>query len=519
MVAADSRNGVLDVGARGVDALDVLIVGAGISGIDAACRFRELLPDVTLAVLERRERVGGTWDLFRYPGIRSDSDIFTLSFPFRPWRGERSLVDGDEIRDYLVDTVRERDIERYIEFSTEVIDASWSSVDQLWAVRTVVGPDRVERIRTARFVYFCSGYYNYADPYTPDFPGVDDFAGRLVHPQHWPDDLDLTDKRVVVIGSGATAISLAPGLADAGAAVTILQRTPSYIFSVGRVDTLANAVRRVLPPTTAHRVIRNKNIVRLWAVYAMARHFPAATKQLIRRRATRLLGDQVVDDHFTPPYNPWDQRVCAIPDNDLYEDIREGRITMVTDRIDSFVPEGIRLESGQVLPADVVVTATGLTLQMLGGAELTVDGKAIDPGRTVIYQGALLSGVPNLAICVGYINSSWTLRADATARFVCRLVDHLRRNGLGSVTPVLDTEVPADAPPMFGLAAGYIARSGHLLPRSTGAYPWTMTHNPLVDVRQADRSDLVEGLRYEPLRSPTSAGRSHADADTHAGKR
>ncbi|WP_066903352.1 flavin-containing monooxygenase [Millisia brevis] len=487
------------------DVLDVLIVGAGISGIDAACRFRELLPDVSIAVLERRERVGGTWDLFRYPGIRSDSDIFTLSFPFRPWRGERSLVDGDEIRDYLVDTVRERGVDRYIEFSTEVLGASWSSADQVWTVRTVVGPDRVERTRTARFVYFCSGYYSYAEPYTPDFPGVDDFAGTLVHPQHWPEDLDLAGKRVVVIGSGATAISLAPGAANAGAAVTILQRTPSYIFSVGRVDAVANVLRRVLPPATAHRVIRNKNIVRLWGLYAMARHFPAPTKQLIRRRATRLLGNQVVDDHFTPPYNPWDQRVCAIPDNDLYEDIREGRIAMVTDRIESFVPEGIRLASGRVLPADVVVTATGLTLQMLGGARLTVDGVPIDPGRTVIYQGALLSGVPNLAICVGYINSSWTLRADATARFVCRLVERMRRTGAGSVTPTLDGEVPADAPPMFGLAAGYIARSGHLLPRSTGAYPWTMTHNPLVDVRQADRSDLTEGLHYEPLRSVTPA--------------
>lgn len=492
--------------------VDVLIVGAGISGIDAACRFRELLPDVSIAVLERRERVGGTWDLFRYPGIRSDSDIFTLSFPFRPWRGERSLADGDEIRDYLVDTVRERGIERFIEFSTEVLDASWSSDEQLWTVRTAVGPDRIERTRTARFVYFCSGYYSYDRPYTPDFPGVDDFAGRLVHPQHWPQDLDVTDKRVVVIGSGATAISLAPGLAEAGAAVTILQRTPSYVFSVGRVDPMADRLRRILPARTAHRVIRNKNMLRLVGLYAAARHFPALTKRFFRRRAARVVGDRVVDDHFTPPYNPWDQRVCAIPDNDLFEDIRDGRITMVTDRIESFVPDGIRLESGRMLPADVVVTATGLNLQVFGGAQLVVDGEPVDPGRTVIYQGALLSGVPNLAVCVGYSNSSWTLRADTTARFVCRLVDRMRRTGAGSVTPVLDTEPPVDAPPLIGLAAGYIARGGHLLPRTTDVYPWAMRHNPLVDVRQAERSDLVEGLRYEPAVSPR-AGRSSTPAD------
>ncbi|MHA6781202.1 flavin-containing monooxygenase [Pseudonocardia saturnea] len=455
--------------------VDVLIVGAGLSGIGAAWRLQHDVPGTTYAILEAREAIGGTWDLFRYPGVRSDSDMFTLSYPFRPWRAPESMAGGERIRDYIRDTAADARITEHIRFRTRVLGAEWSSTQARWTVHTDTGT------WTCSFLYVCAGYYAYDHGHQPEFPGREDYAGRFVHPQFWPEDLDVDGKRVVVIGSGATAVTLVPALAEQGAHVTMLQRSPSYLTALPRTDALADRLRRFLPAGLAHSIIRNKNVLVTSAFYQLCRHRPEAARKLLRAGALRFLDDPAyLDEHFTPDYEPWDQRLCVVPGGDFFRAITAGRAAVATDRIDRFVAEGVRLQSGRTLEADVVVSATGLSLLALGGLELTVDGERVDVGDTVAYRGVMLSGVPNLAFCFGYTNASWTLRADLSSRFVCRLLRHLRATGLASATP----RAPGpDAPrlPMFDLTSSYVRRGVDRFPRRARREPWSMRQNYLID--------------------------------------
>ena len=491
--------------------VDVLIVGAGLSGIGMAYRLQERLPHVSYAVVEAREAIGGTWDLFRYPGVRSDSDIFTLSFPFRPWRGDDAIVSGADIRDYLEDTAREAGILEHTHFSTKVVSADWSSQEARWTVRVAVGAEGREETYEARWVSFCSGYYDYDTPYDPGFAGLDDFQGTLVHPQFWPADLDHTGKKVVVIGSGATAITLVPALAPDAAHVTMLQRTPTYVLAQPQQDPIGNAIRKVLPPRGGHLAVRTKNTVLQWGLYQACRRLPDQMAALFRKGAVAAVGsEEIVDEHFTPPYAPWDQRLCISPGGDLFEAVRNGTASVETALIDRFVENGVRLADGRVLEADVVVTATGLSLQLLGGATLSVDGEPVDPSQTYAYRATMLSGVPNLSFCIGYINLSWTMRSDMTARLVCRILDRLSRSGADTVTPVMDG-TPASRP-LFDMDSGYIRRGAHLQPRAAGTYPWAMKQNVVVDAWQTNRAGLDDGLVWSSSRDRRPVSRAAAGA-------
>ncbi|AGZ42022.1 flavin-containing monooxygenase [Actinoplanes friuliensis] len=470
---------------------DVLIIGAGLSGIGAAWRLRHERPGTTFAVLEARDAIGGTWDLFRYPGVRSDSDMFTLSYPFRPWRGVESLAPAEAIRNYIQDTADEGGITPHIRFGSRVETASWSG--GRWTVRLTDG-----RTLTCRFLYACAGYYDYARGHQPDFAGLDDFTGRFVHPQSWPEDLDHTGKRVVVIGSGATAVTLVPAMAPAAAHVTMLQRSPSYLTVLPGRDAVADALRRVLPAKAAHRVARAKNIVLSQAFYQLARRRPDRVKALLRRFALRYLDDPAyVDEHFTPAYQPWDQRLCVVPGGDLFEAIRGGKASVVTDHIERFVPEGIRLRSGRTLEADIVVSATGLSLLPIGGVTLTVDGQVVDPGTRVAYRGLMLSGVPNFAYCIGYTNASWTLRADLSHRYVLRLLSYLDKHGYAAATP---KETPGNRRPLLDLTSGYVQRALDRFPQQGDKDPWTVRQNYLRDVVTTPRADVSRDMSFEESR-------------------
>ncbi|WP_262852127.1 flavin-containing monooxygenase [Mumia quercus] len=485
--------------------VDVLIVGAGLSGIGTAYRIQERLPHLSYAVVEAREAIGGTWDLFRYPGVRSDSDIFTLAFPFRPWRGPDSIVEGGDIRDYLEDTARETGILDRTRFSTKVVSADWSSQDARWTVRVVTGPDAREETYEARWVSFCSGYYDYERPYDPAFAGVEDFQGALVHPQFWPGDLDCTGKRVVVIGSGATAITLVPALARDAAHVTMLQRTPSYVLAQPKTDVVGNAIRKALPPRAGHLTVRAKNTALQWGLYQACRRLPTQMASLLRKGAVAAVGSEaVVDEHFAPPYAPWDQRLCISPGGDLFQAVRDGSASVVTAHIDRFVENGVRLTDGRILEADVVVTATGLSLQLLGGATVSVDGAAVDPAQTYAYRATMLSGVPNLSFCIGYVNLSWTMRSDMTARLLCRILDRLDRSGADTVTPVMDGS--PESRPLFDMDSGYIRRGEHLQPRAVASYPWAMKQNVVVDAWSTNRANLDDGLRWTSSRARRASG-------------
>ncbi|WP_313410203.1 NAD(P)/FAD-dependent oxidoreductase [Aeromicrobium sp.] len=471
--------------------VDVLIVGAGLSGINMAHRIQEACPGLDYAIVERRERIGGTWDLFRYPGVRSDSDFFTLSFPFRPWRGENAIVEGEQIREYLEDTARESGIDRRIRFGRRVVAADWSSHTGRWTVE-VEGPDGPESW-TTRFLVACTGYYDYDQPYDPGLTGLEDFAGTVAHPQFWPEDLDHTGKRVVVIGSGATAVTIVPAMARDAAHVTMLQRTPSYLLAQPKSDAIADVLRRVLPAGPAHRVVRAKNVALNWALFQACQRAPRAMRSLLLKGVAQATGSQeIAERDFNPPYDPWDQRLCVTPNGDIFRAIKAGDASVVTARIDRFVPEGVRLEDGTVIPADIVVTATGLSIKILGGASLTVDGEPRDPAESYAYHGAMLSGLPNLAFCVGYINLSWTMRSDMTSRLVARVIRRLLDSGATSVAPLM-----AGAPvsrPLMDMQSGYLQRGAHLMPRATGATPWSFRQNFLVDAWTTNRADLDDGL-------------------------
>ncbi len=450
----------------------VLIVGAGLSGIGAACHLQTEAPGTSYVILEARKASGGTWDLFRYPGVRSDSDMFTLGYAFRPWTRPKSIADGSDILAYVRETAAEHGVDQHIRYGRQVTAASWSSEHARWTV-TVEHADTGERsTRTCGFLYLCSGYYRYDQGYTPDWPGRQDYEGVVAHPQHWPQDLDVTGKQVVVIGSGATAVTLVPALASTAAKVTMLQRSPSYLMPLPGSDPIADLLRRFLPAERAYRAIRWKNVKTSTAMYEFMRKRPARTKALLRRLAVKRLPDGFdVDTHFKPSYDPWDQRMCLVPDGDFFAAVRAGTADVVTDHIEAFTPRGLRLRSGAELGADVVVTATGLNLAPLGGIALTVDGDPIAVPERVAYKGMMLDGVPNLAFALGYTNASWTLKVDLVSSWVGRLLRTMRQNGQVSVTPVLP-DTPMVTVPFIEMTSGYFERSRAVLPRQGDRSPW-----------------------------------------------
>jgi len=459
---------------------DVLIVGAGLSGIGAGYHVQTRCPGTTYAILEARGASGGTWDLFRYPGIRSDSDMYTLGYAFRPWREAKAIAGGSSILNYVRETAREHGIDQRIRFNHRVRRASWSSERAQWLVEAE-RTDTGEAVQlTCGFLLICSGYYSYAEGHAPEFPGMDGFRGQMIHPQFWPEALDYSGKRVVVIGSGATAVTIVPEMAKQAAHVTMLQRSPTYIVARPSEDTVANWLRARLPAKLAYRLTRLKNIALTMYFYRLARKKPEKTKQGILAMAKQALGpDYDVETHFKPSYNPWDQRLCLVPDADLFQAIRAGSASVETGHIETFTESSIRLQSGKELPADIVVTATGLKLNVLGDVEISVDGDKINLAKALTYKGIMFSGVPNLAWVIGYTNASWTLKADITCEYVCRLLNHMRRRGYVAATPRRDATVEEE--PFFGLTSGYVQRGLAMMPKQGSKRPWKLYRNYAMD--------------------------------------
>ena len=498
------------------ETLDVLVIGAGLSGVAAGHHLQADCPWATYAILEARDAVGGTWDLFRYPGVRSDSDMFTLGYPFRPWPSDRSIVDGASSLRYIEDTAAAEGIDRHIRFRHRVVRAEWSSEEARWAV-TAERTDTGETVElTAGFLLSCTGYYRYDHGYTPQFDGIERFEGPVVHPQQWPDDLEYAGTRVVVIGSGATAITLIPALAGTAEHVTMLQRSPTYIASLPARDPVAHLLRRLLPARWSGPAIRWFKALTTQASYHLSRRWPGLMKRLLLRGVARQLPPGFdVETHFTPRYNPWDQRLCVVPNGDLFATIRAGKASVVTDRIARFTERGLLLESGSELAADIVVTATGLELLFLGGVELAVDGAPVDVADRLTYKGMMLEGVPNLAIAVGYTNASWTLKCDLTCGYTTRLLNHMRATGTRQCTAVNHdaTVVPE---PLLGLTSGYVLRSADRFPKQGSRQPWQVQQSYLRDYRALKLGDVTDdamvfsnpvpaAARQQPV--PAAAGR------------
>ena len=477
----------------GDEQLDVLIVGAGLSGVGAAVHLRRELPALSVALLESRPAIGGTWDLFRYPGVRSDSDMYTLGYRFKPWRAAEAIAGGQAIRDYISETADENGIRPFIRHGHQVIAADWRAAEGRWHVQVRRDGESAPRTLRARVVFFCGGYYAYDRGHRPRWPGEERFAGRLVHPQFWPADLDCTGKRVVVIGSGATAVTLVPELARTAARVTLLQRSPSYLFSRPSVDGVAEALKRWLPAAWAYRLVRLKNIAMQQYFYRVARRHPqAAKRRLIAMVRALLPGGYDVARHFTPRYQPWDQRVCLVPDADLFEAIRRDRAEVVTDTIETFTEHGIRLAGGRELAADVVVTATGLELSVLGGMRLSLDGAPVEPASLMVYKGMMYGGIPNFTTTFGYTNASWTLKADLTAEYACRLLRHLREHGQSVFMPRPDPAVkPA---PFLDFSSGYVQRALARLPHQGDRKPWRLNQNYTLDLLALRFGRLDDGV-------------------------
>jgi monooxygenase len=476
-----------------IEDLDVIVIGAGLSGICAGHHLQASAPWARYAILEGREAMGGTWDLFRYPGVRSDSDMFTLGFPFRPWQGDRMIVDGASIRGYIEDTAAAEGIDEHIRYQHRVHAASWSSDEGRWRVRAS-GPGGEAAELTCRFLFSCTGYYDYERGHRPEFPGEDRFGGTFVHPQHWPEDLDYDGKQVVVIGSGATAITLVPSMADRAASVTMLQRSPSYVTSVPARNPVVGALRLVLPDRMAANGVRWAHALGTQGTYALSRRYPAAVRRVLDFMVRRQLpADYPVDPHFTPTYDPWDERMCAVPGGDLFKAIRSGRATVVTDHIDTFTEDGIRLRSGAELPADIVVTATGLELLFIGGIALEVDGESVDVAGRLTYKGMMLEGLPNLAFAIGYTNASWTLKCDLTAAYVARLLNHMRVKEQWICTPT-NHDPDLESRPILEMRSGYIARAADRMPAQGSTFPWQVHQSVLRDYRAMRLGRVEDGV-------------------------
>lgn len=472
--------------------VDVLVVGAGLSGIGAARHIQDAFPDKSLAILEARDAIGGTWDLFRYPGIRSDSDMQTLGYRFRPWTDEKSIADGPAILDYVRATAAETGIDRLIRFGHRMIRADWSSEHRRWTV-TAEHEGREVTI-TARFLYACTGYYRYDEGYTPHFEGIDRFRGTVVHPQHWPEDLDYAGRNVVVVGSGATAVTLVPSMAVDAGHVTMLQRSPTYIASLPAKDRIANTLRRVLGNRIAYPISRWKNVAFSIVTYQLSQRQPKLVKKFLRKAQERQLpAGYDLDTHFTPRYNPWDQRMCLVPDGDLFRAIRRGQASIVTDRIATFTETGLKLESGTELDADVVVTATGLNLLIFGGAELSVDGTPVSLPETLAYKGMMLGGIPNFVFTIGYTNASWTLKADLVAEYFCRLLARMDRRGETVCVPVND-DPTLTMRPLLDFEAGYVQRSVDRFPKSGSRAPWQLGMSYVHDLVTLRHRTLDDGV-------------------------
>jgi monooxygenase len=487
-----------------IEHLDVLIVGAGLSGIGAAHHLQEAFPGRSYAILEAREELGGTWDLFRYPGIRSDSDMHTLGYRFKPWTAAKSISEGEAILDYVRETAREGRIDTKVRFQHRVVRAEWSSEEALWSVEAE-RVDSGESVRlTCSYLWVCSGYYRYDEGFTPEFPGAEDFKGEVVHPQHWPADLDYSGKRVVVIGSGATAVTLVPAMAEKASHVTMLQRSPTYIASLPAEDPIANGLRRFLPDKAVYTIVRWKNVMIQALIYQLSRRRPRAIKQFIRKGVERSLpAGYDIDKHFKPKYNPWDQRMCLVPNGDLFKAIRDGDATVVTDTIERFTEDGIKLDSGEQLEADVIVTATGLNLLFLGGMELVVDGEPVDISKKMAYKGMMLSGVPNCAFTVGYTNASWTLKADLTSEYVCRVLAHMDAHGYRKSVPEL-SDPGVEELPLLDFTSGYVLRSIDQFPKQGSKEPWKLRQNYVLDIRTIRCGPIDDGaMRFS---SPASRG-------------
>jgi cation diffusion facilitator CzcD-associated flavoprotein CzcO len=461
---------------------DVLIVGAGLSGIGAAVHLQQNCPNETYAILEGRDAIGGTWDLFRYPGIRSDSDMYTLGYRFKPWKSAKAIADGPSIRSYIRETATEHGINQHIRFGHKVTNAAWDSETARWTVTTN------KSTLTCRFLYMCSGYYSYGQGHRPTWEGEAEFKGQIIHPQFWPESLDYKGKRVVVIGSGATAVTLVPAMADTAAHVTMLQRSPTWMVSRPGSDAIANALKAILPAQMAYDIVRWKNVTLGQYFYKQTRSNPGKVRELLLKRLAKLLpADYDLETHFTPGYNPWDQRLCLVPDADLFNAITAGKAEIVTDQIAKFEAGGIRLHNGKLLEADIIVTATGLKLEALGGMTVTVDGETRRTADALAYKGMMFSGIPNLAQSFGYINASWTLRSDLIADYVCRLLKHMRKTGVDIATPTPAADVVPERLAM-DLQSGYVQRGADALPRSGNRAPWMVTAD-----YKYDRKELMEG--------------------------
>ena len=482
---------------------DVLIIGAGLSGIGAACHLAMDCPGKRVGILERRNAIGGTWDLFRYPGIRSDSDMFSFGFKFRPWNELKVLADGPSIRQYVSDTARHYGIDKLIQYGLKTTAAEWSSEQRCWTVTALHEASGETRSYRANFLIGATGYYNYDQGYLPHFPGEERFKGQRIHPQHWPENLDYRGKRVVVIGSGATAVTLVPAMAGEAGHVTMLQRSPSYIFSVPGYDKLSAVLRHLLPEKWVYAMARKRNILIQRWLFLAARRWPEQVRKLLLSGVRRQLGPNADMSHFTPNYMPWDERLCAVPDADLFKAIRSGKASVVTDQIETFTENGIQLKSGRVLEADIIISATGLQIQLLGGTELRVDQQPRAVSASMTYKGVLMQDIPNMAWIVGYTNAPWTLKADIASHYICRLLKHMEAKGLAVATP-RTAESALENETIFGsLGSGYVRRASHLLPRQGRELPWRVLHHYERDSEMLLNQPIEDGvLQFTPAREP-----------------
>jgi cation diffusion facilitator CzcD-associated flavoprotein CzcO len=481
---------------------DVLIVGAGLSGIGAGYHLKTACPKKSFAILEARDSIGGTWDLFRYPGIRSDSDMYTLGYSFKPWLEAKAIADGPSILKYVIETARENNFEQRIRFQHRVVRASWSTPDACWTIDVERGPNREPAKFTCNFLFMCSGYYSYKEGYTPDFAGTNQFKGRIVHPQKWPNDLNYAGKRVVVIGSGATAVTLVPEMAKTAAHVTMLQRSPTYVVSLPAQDRIANVLRKILPMKLAYGMVRWKNVSFGMLFFWLSKHKPNIIKRMVRRGLERELGANYdIDTHFTPRYNPWDQRMCLVPDADLFNSIKNGSASVVTDHIDMFTEKGLKLKSGRELEADIIVTATGLNLAVLGEMQVDVDGKRINASQTMSYKGMMYSEIPNLASAFGYTNASWTLKCDLTCAYVCRLINYMDQHGYRQCT-ARENDPSVARRPWIDFSSGYIRRGIDKFPKQGSKAPWKLYQNYALDIMSLRYGSIEDSAMEFSNRAP-----------------